>query len=433
MERNPLINKTHFGGLLLLLFIAQGQTLKADEYHYNTLLIGDRAAGLGGAYTAIADDPSGLFYNPAGVVHAVGGNISGSMNALHTTNTTYKNVLGGRYNWTRESSNLLPSFFGVFQPLGEYKVGFSYAVLDSILENQDQTFNNFNNQNGNLIKSYTINFNNQDNTYNIGPSFAMELNEQVSFGLTLYYHYRTQEQILHEVLDIESPALTPNRLINNKRTDYYSLNEYGIRPAFGLMYSPMPKLSLGAMISKTVLFSSEQTRQSSLISVENDLGTGTITPSTEFNTVTSTNKRDYPLSITAGAAYFYDTNILFSGDLSYYAETGDVGSNYRQQTVNFALGAEYYWNSQNAIRAGFYSNNAATPELKTSGVSYQQAEHVDLLGIAASYSTFTRNTSLTFGFNYSWGQGEAQLFATPDLQQVEISTFTVFLGANYNY
>lgn len=31
------------------------------EYHYVDPLVGNRAAGLGGAYAAIADDPAGCF------------------------------------------------------------------------------------------------------------------------------------------------------------------------------------------------------------------------------------------------------------------------------------------------------------------------------------------------------------------------------------
>ena len=36
-------------------------TAWAGQYHYHDILIGDRAAGLGGAYTAISDDPSGMY------------------------------------------------------------------------------------------------------------------------------------------------------------------------------------------------------------------------------------------------------------------------------------------------------------------------------------------------------------------------------------
>ena len=82
----------------------------ADEYHYNSLLIGDRASGLGGAYVAIADDPSGLYYNPAGTVYTASSNLSASMNAYNITNTKYKEVLGPGVDWERNSSLLIRTF-----------------------------------------------------------------------------------------------------------------------------------------------------------------------------------------------------------------------------------------------------------------------------------------------------------------------------------
>ncbi|MEM6732271.1 MAG: UPF0164 family protein [Myxococcota bacterium] len=39
----------------------------ADDTHYQDFVVGGRAVGLGGAFTAIANDPSGVFYNPAGI------------------------------------------------------------------------------------------------------------------------------------------------------------------------------------------------------------------------------------------------------------------------------------------------------------------------------------------------------------------------------
>ncbi|MEO1175145.1 MAG: UPF0164 family protein, partial [Myxococcota bacterium] len=40
---------------------------RGDDTHYQDFIVGGRAVGLGGAFTALADDPSGLFYNPAGI------------------------------------------------------------------------------------------------------------------------------------------------------------------------------------------------------------------------------------------------------------------------------------------------------------------------------------------------------------------------------
>lgn len=75
---------------------------------------GDRASGLGGAYTAVADEPSGAYYNPAGLAFAVGNELSVSVNAYHISQTVYQNVLpkttGGADDWTLRSSKLIPNF-----------------------------------------------------------------------------------------------------------------------------------------------------------------------------------------------------------------------------------------------------------------------------------------------------------------------------------
>jgi len=257
-----LIPKWHHH-LLLAAFLSANNLLFctaviADQNHYNNLLIGDRGAGLGGAYTAISDDPSGLYYNPAGIVHAIGSNISGSMNALHMTNTTYKNALGSDTNWKRESSTLLPSFFGVFQPLGAGKVGFSYAVLDSVQEDQDQTFNNIPGAKK-TIDAYTINVNIQDITYNFGPSYAFEYSDRLSFGLTLYGHSRKKEQIIHELIAINAADGGDYE----QGSQYLSIEETGIRPILGVMWSPYDKLSLGASLSRTYILSSDISKQDS--------------------------------------------------------------------------------------------------------------------------------------------------------------------------
>ena len=111
----------------------------ADELHYTNLLIGDRASGMGGAYTAISDDATGLYYNPAGIAYAAGRNFSASVNAYYNNEKKYKGVIGGN-GWTRKSSSLLPNYFGVVQPIGKFKVGLSYAVPDSSMEDQQQLF-----------------------------------------------------------------------------------------------------------------------------------------------------------------------------------------------------------------------------------------------------------------------------------------------------
>ena len=166
--------------LVLVLFFLMCGSSFADEFHYNNFLIGDRASGMGGAYTAVSDDPTGLYYNPAGIVYATGKNLSASVNAYYSLNKKYDNIIGGN-GWERKSSSLLPNFFGITQPLGSFQFGFSYVVPDSIQENQSQTFGgSLPTTLGSPATNYTINFNNED-TYNPFWTFTGQGDKQQAF------------------------------------------------------------------------------------------------------------------------------------------------------------------------------------------------------------------------------------------------------------
>lgn len=408
--------------ILLALALMLSATAVADEDHYNNIIIGDRPAGMGGAYTAVSDDASGLYYNPAGSVYASGGGVSGSMNAYHVTKTTYKNALGGQTDWTRESSNFLPNFFGIFQTLGKSKIGFSYAILDSIRENQDQTFVNLT-QTANEIDEYVINFNNQEDVYNFGLSYAREITGDLSWGLTLYAHLRSRERILHQYIDFSDTAGGDYE----ESTSYLSVDEQGIRPVLGIMWSPWDKISLGLNLNKTFLASYEETSQNT-IKLQ---GESTVTRTVS----TSTDKRDLPLNVRAGAAYFPNTKLLISGDLSYFESYER-----RNSVLNFAVGSEYYVNPSWALRAGFYSNYANTPKLSNQGLQpgTQQLEHVDMYGLGLSFTRFAGSSSLSLGINYSQGSGKAQLFKSDSngnalLQDTQMSSLTFFISASSSY
>src|SRR5688500_15009050 len=64
---------------VLLLSLAAVAPARAQDAHYQTFLVGERAQGMGGAFTGLADDPSAAFYNPAGLGHLSTGALSGSL------------------------------------------------------------------------------------------------------------------------------------------------------------------------------------------------------------------------------------------------------------------------------------------------------------------------------------------------------------------
>jgi long-chain fatty acid transport protein len=406
------------GFCLAISLAAVGSNACADEYHYNDVLIGNRATGMGGAYTAIADDSSGLFYNPAGIVYGIGSDVSGSMNALQITDTVYKDTLGPGIDWKRESIALIPNYFGVVQPLGKGKIGFSYAVTDYTKENQDQVF-------GPLtlygIDRHYVNYNDKDSTYNIGPSYAQKLTDKLSIGVTLYMHYRQRERI-RTILSEYSVGAGGDYYYSS---EYASIEENGIRPIFGIMWTPRDKISLGMTLSQTILLSSTRRLQTSS-KAQND-------SAVSHSDLESNLKRELPLTVTLGGAYFQSSSLLYSADFSYYSSTSSTGFIDRPATWNVAFGSEYYLNSDWAIRAGLYTNRANTAAVEAGQAN--QLDHVDLTGISLSLSHFSRNSSLTVGFSYSAGTGEAQV-NTADLtkiQDLQRQSTSVYLSASYSY
>ncbi len=409
------------GGVALAALMAAGTAI-ADDYHYNNIIIGDRATGMGGAYTAVSDDPSGMYYNPAGIVYSGKRNLSASVNAYHATTTTYKDVFGAG-SWTRHSSALLPNFFGVTEPLGKGTIGFSYAVTDAIQENQDQVVTG-----SGAFNKLVLNVNNQDNTYKVGPSYAQAINDHLSLGVTLYLHIRNSEQIVNQQFTLNNGDYWQN--------GYLQTDEWGVEPILGLMWTPLDKLSIGVSVRQTTVLSESVKFQNNCLSTS-----ASATCATAFNTspVNGSTKRDYPLTVSLGVAYFPTDRLLYSADFVYYEQANGVDSSHldsyvrtKVATWNARVGFEYYYSSDWALRGGLYTNNANSPTLVSGGVN--QPDNVNYYGLSLSLSRFTRNSSITGGFSYSTGNGKAQAISgVTNIQDVTANSLTLFLSTSYSY
>jgi long-subunit fatty acid transport protein len=418
-----------------------GSVALADDYHYTNLLIGDRASGMAGAYTAVSDDATGLYYNPAGTAYTMGRSFSASVNAYYSTEKKYKDVIGGN-GWVRTSSSLLPNYFGVVQPFGRFKIGISYAVPESIIEDQSQTFHDLQlgaairdlPQNaGVTITSYTINFNNESTTYNFGPSIATELSDNISAGFTLYYFQHKNLTILNQIIKTSNDGYELSNL-------YTHVDEWGLRPILGVMWSPMDKVSIGLAVSKVMLLSSDtsvqQTYERRGIAYAYDTNNDGIADTTLTDEVSlpdgqssTDEKRKYPTQVSLGVAWFASPSLLVSGDINHYTQVKEQAA---EEVNNIAVGAEYYFTRNWAMRGGFFTDFANTPKISSGRIN--QLEHIDLYGGTVSISRFTRNTSVTLGGGYTYGDGKAQIISDSDsIQNAESQGWMFFLSSSYSY
>lgn len=409
--------------LLALATAALAAPALADQYHYNNILIGDRASGMGGAYTAVSDDTSGLYYNPAGTAYIQTRNISGSVNAYHVTHTTYKDVISGR-DWERESTALVPNFFGIAQPLGKGTLGFSYVVTDAIKENQDQRFTGLDGDEDSL----TINFNNKEFTYKLGASYARRVSDSLSLGATLYLHMREHETVNNLLITFDDGSQPDWRYVQTQ-TD-----EWGVEPVLGLMWTPVDRVSVGLSVRRPIVFASD-----TYINLTCHPSTGSANATCPLGQINSTiqtsdDKRKYPWEIRAGIAWFPSNSLLLAADLTYFTQTKDpLGDRTLEATWNLHLGMEYYFNTNWAMRAGLYTNRANTPSSRSDFDSdFTSYEHVDLTGLSLSVTRFTRSSSLTAGFSYARGDGEAEVIPGT-ISDVNASGLTLFLSTTYSF
>jgi len=243
----------------------------------------------------------------------------------------------------------------------------------------------------------------------------------LSVGATLYFHYRARERISNELAVQPGVGGSDYQLSNT----YFKTFETGIQPMLGIMWSPVKKLSFGLNISKTIINDSRTTLQTQQKAFGDE--------EVQLKRARIDDKREMPLTIAVGAAWFPTSSLMVSGDLTSYSATEDVITGTREAITNFALGLEYYTSSSLALRTGIYSNYANTPGLNE-GSATPQNEHINYYGLTASISSVTRSSTITLGLVHSIGSGKAQVVSgSSELQDVEGSSTSLLLSTSYSY
>ncbi len=392
---------------LLLFFLACFIPLAAfcDEGHYVNLPVGSRAASLGGAYLAISDDAAGCYYNPAGLAYASSDSISGSGNAFLQTRTLYTKAIGTQ-DWSRESGDLLPSFFGMTKKMGDWSYGISYAVPNASIEHQDQLFYDPIAS----VRLFNISLHSEDITSLGGVSLAYAFSDSFSLGVTYYLYQR-------KLLLQQQQYLT----LSNGDTElsYSSIRryDYGYLPKLGLQWSPWESFVTALTVSQVQITSSNFVADSSFLDQQ---GTSS---NQRFSSVKLPKT---PTQVALGVAYFPSAYWLFALDLNQYSAV----ENNQQIVTNLSLGAEWFLNKENAIRFGYFTNN----DNRDLSRSPSPSESIDLIGYSFGYSSYAQNSSINIALTSQSGTGLAKLYSGLDTtRQMQQTSLSILLGASYQY
>jgi hypothetical protein len=404
----------------------------ADDTHYQDYPLGGRSVGLGGAYAAIADDPSGLFFNPAGIVNARRGSVQISTNlyGLEISESFFAAVERiGDFNTVATELNVIPtsaSFTSVVEEdrrgraITTYGFGSfvpSYRSLTSRSVSEVPPENDVAGCNTLAYRRSVV-----DRTFLFGGAMAHRMSDVWSFGVSGFLSYRT-------LSDQEKTSCFMDTTAGTSFAD----GETNLRMAVAsliLSLGVMVELGEGFTVGANVTTPSIRAFDFADITVQQtsaDPGTGESNFLLEELLDLEANTKTGP-SFRLGGAYVLPRKLTVAADLTLHTGTryrlfevpdsertvlealtiaADIE---RQFTANFNVGTEWLLIDEFSISLGFYSNFSSAPEIPgVRGDTFpnDRLPNIDTFGGALVFGFFFGQFTLTrIGFTLSYGEGD---------------------------
>ncbi|MCB0422812.1 MAG: outer membrane protein transport protein [Bdellovibrionales bacterium] len=407
--------------LLLIFLFCYPLSALGSYANFNSILIGERAAGLGGAFTALTGDPSACaFYNPATMSRMEGHTLSAAVNLYNKYAThfgTDQDFAEAPLRINQGTIVPVPSSSGSVYSFRNFALGLSITSPD---------FNTFT---GDVEKtsSNTTFINLRDESLWVGGTISLNLTEKDSIGFTLYYTSHTNN------------LLTTSRSVNGSvitvSTEEKSFSHNSLVYILGYFRQLSPHWTTGLSVRLPSLpISGDGSLHRFSVSTD---GTSTFPDDINSKLVLSR----IPAKATFGIAYEIPYSWLVSLDLNYYKNeeyyefenslTSD--KNTHKDTWNVNLGGEYFFKDWLALRLGLFTNNSSAAEIPDV-VSIRMLDHIPMWGFSANVAIYTsKNTRFTLGGYYTGGQGWSTQGISGALAKVpkSVQIFSFLVGTTF--
>ncbi|MBL7544216.1 MAG: hypothetical protein JNL11_10380 [Bdellovibrionaceae bacterium] len=396
--------------------------------NYNSILLGDQAAGLGGAATAlVGDTSSAAFYNPATLARLNGATFSAAVGIYKKFDTRY----GQEDDFTKASLRVNQGFFrslpastGNVIRLGDFVFGLSILVPD------------YDSYKGDLYKkdNNVSNLTYIDESLWVGPSISREISDTESIGITAYY---TARNYTKSNADLLYESATKATLYNQEKT----ITENALVFVLGYYKQLNERWGFGASLRpKGMRIHGVATLFESNTQID-----------TTTNTMTVQNRNDpdkatrvvIPGKITLGASYRPDTSSLFTWDLSLHEGIGYIdledeklGKQINHRAiVNVAMGYEKALIEWLRLRMGFFTNFSSHREPDVD-LAQLQEDKVDMMGFSANIVFIAgKRIGYTFGGYYTGGTGRSSQYIQKKYDVIVKTqhVFTMLVGTAFYY
>ncbi len=363
----------------------------ATDSKYQTYIVGDRAAGMGGAVVSIADSVDACYYNPAGLTQVKSSTLSLSANLYGFQLYHVENGLLPGENVKGDSFVTIPSTMGGIWKYGpDLSLAFSALVPDRFSYNEIVAYSD-------SQHLYQINI--DDQTIWVGPSAAYQLAPNLSLGASLFGVYRSYNEDVSYFLEDYDASYARGR----------KFNDVALAAVLGLQYRPGRDWSIGLTLQPPTghIYDSGKT-------MEHILGHNVISNNYYYTEDVNTDNQ-LPTKIALGIGRQVQGDYAFGLDLTYHLPTSynlqqwqslgqeEYARVVRAAVLDFNLGGEYYVRKIYPVRAGIFTGFSSVPEVNEKD-SYASA-NVDTYGLTVSVGREVKNVAFNVGLNYIFGRG----------------------------
>jgi long-chain fatty acid transport protein len=393
--------------------------------------IGARALGMGGAFVAVADDSTAVFWNPAGLVQLQGRGVNlglysmstwmkhGNGHGAHNAGADFAPEMGDVFAkvypsephyFDRDkvfwpSAATAPEFTGHWNR-GRYTLGFGAFTLGG-------AYSDYEGEGVDLLSGATV----EGSVYSLfglvdfNSSIGVQVTERLSLGLGLdllvgYINVEVDKDYLGSAhaalpdyrLDVHSDALG-----------------YGVQGVFGALYKVHPRLSVGAVYRSGAKMKLEGDSSATLRFLDGD-------PGNDFDEKSDHRHRfRFPPSWALGLAWRPSDRLLLSFDWNrvdwtrFYWPPGRIKYEHPGaallKSVNkdpgwfpadsYRMGFEYRLSPQLTWRAGYYKETSGGFPPQAENITYTVSGDMEIANTGVSYSW--KNWTGDFLVGTMWG------------------------------
>jgi long-chain fatty acid transport protein len=442
------------GGVSVAIIAACGVLLgsvpaRADSANIRPYLVGARAAGMGGAATALADDGAGPYYNPGGIAFALASSLSLSASVYGLVSGTQKDGLSTGHDFTFSDINTFPvSTSAVFKwgPRAEpdgapvNALAVSVFVPESLVIDDRQTANV---ELHGVVSQQTEFRTMSEQTIWAGMTYARRFG-RLGLGVSGYVLIGTSTASVD--YNVMNSAYPSDFGIISQRTDQTVV---GLVGAFGARYDVSDHLKLGLSVftQEAGIYQDRRVFSRVVVAAE-DVGAapdgGVISQGGLHASPT------LPWRIQLGAAWVtgpwtFAADAMFLLPLDVHddvdrASEGLAEHIKRNLVVNGSVGAEYVVRGRFPVRAGFFTDFAASPfphDDFGNNPNTANYTHVNRYGGSLSIGYRTEHTATDVGTIISYGSGRttrtdvAETFSVQHATNMTNRFAYIFLASSY--